>query len=575
MLKDIDLPESIIEAFKEIINKAPSDTVLELAKNHEKLRIGGFKPVKKHVDLFKDRLQAMVKSVQKEKDAWFLNFLRNADLYQNFTIVLSKKAIEFNLDSFLAVYGSERFLANLLLDERDEVQQIAVDYMGDEDWEKKELPTFQDAIKMTKDIYWPFLEHILSFILDNIPEDFIKKNGDSSQQARYDEPLSIELKLLRDSIKRYEERNRKLKERNATLSHTLEIKKTREVESGEKIKDFEKNISNLREESALLKAELAVLIEESKAIGNSFYRDELMLKADMFLRDNVSKGAYRHDNPTISRLNLNRLIDLIQSHYLLRYENITDGPEFEKMLHKLTVRAGQIRRNLSIDDGYSPLFHRLIDSIEETVSPDILNNIYSDLVTLDNYRILTGKEMAILYWCYHKKMDTFYSHHTPKDLTLLQETSNPVCYLKRAIRETMPFLWLLDGYNITHALKDIFYPYYEKGKPLGNTRKRLLTLIERVAKKSPELAIKVYFDSESPEEIQHTENIKVIFSGISGKHSADDRIIGDLTFYYTCKNITLPCCLVTDDKDLANQASNFGVMIMSLREFTAFANKDV
>ena len=573
MLKNIDLPEPIIEAFKEIINKAPADIILELAKKQEKLRQGGFKPIEKNIELFKNRLQAMVKNVQKKKDAWFLKFLRDADLYQNFTIVLSKKAIKYNLDSFLSVYGKARFLANLLLDERDEIQQIAVDYIGDKDWEKKELPALQYAVETIKYTYRPFFQNISFFIQDNIPGDFNQK--DVGQSTGKDMHSLVELRLLRDSIKRYEEKMNKFKGKNVILTNELETKKIKEIESGEKIKNLEKNLITLQEENARLKAELYVLKKESMAIDNSFYRDELILKAEMLLRDNISNVTYRLDKPTISRLNLNRLIDLIQSHYLLRYENLANGSQFEKMLHKLTARAGEIRKSLAIDDGYSPLFHLLMNRIDETVSPDILNYIYNDLGALDNYRILTGKEMGALYWCCHKKMDIFYSRYTPKDLTIFRETSNPVWHLKRAIRERISFLLLLDGYNITHALKDIFYPCYEKGKPMAKARERLLTLIERVAKRSPELTIKVYFDSKNPEEIQHTENIRVIYSGNSGKHSADDRIIGDLTFSHIHENIKLPCCLVTDDKELAKQATNLGVIIMSLREFTAFINKDV
>lgn len=570
MLRDIDIPEPIAKAFREIIDKAPADAILDLARGHKTLRQGGFKPVEKNIGIFRDRLQALAKGIHKGKDALFLSFLRDVDLSRSFIIVLSEKALRFGLGNFLSFYGRDRFLANLLLDERSEIQQIALDYMENGDWESKKLPHIEEAISAIKDIYRPFLENIMPFIDGDAPGDTLQKTGGTGRHNTGDQARSSELKALRDLVKRQEEKISKYKEKNAALSRVFEIEKNKGYACAEKIINLEKGMEVVQEENQRLKTTLENLREESKAMGNSFYMDGLINKADTLLKDAILHRTYDLDPSTMLRLNLNRSIDLTQSYYILAYENLAYDPEFKSIFGKLIEKAGKTRIDLLIDDGCSPLFHLLMDRVSRAAAPDSLNEIYTDLCAMDSHRILTGAEMSMLYGLCHEKMDAFYSRYGQEDLSRLRDTSNPVWYLKNSIREGAPFLLLLDGYNITHTLKDIFYPYFEKGKPSEKARKRLLSLMERIAGKAPESTIKVYFDSEYPEEIQYTSNIKVIFSGIPGKHSADDRIIGDLTFYYASENMALPCCLTTDDRDLAAQASRLGAMTMSLREFTVF-----
>lgn len=572
MLKNIVIPEPIIKAFEEIINNAPEHKVRVLASNHKELFRGGFRP-ESHVKFFKDKLKTMLKSFPKKENAWFLDFLRNLDLYQSFIIVLSKNAIEFGLDCFFSVYGKERFLANLLLDERDEIQQIAVDYMENTDWQKKALPNIEEAVETIKNNYRPFLEHIVPFLQDEIAVDVIKEKKILKQPTYQNETLKNELKKLEDSYEKLENKTKKLKSTIETLKNNLEKIKKDFDKITEENNSLKKKVESIQKENLSLNLSLNLKELETITVDNSFYRDELMRKADMLLSNSISKRSYPLDINTMSRLNLNRATDLIHSLYILHFENLENSLEFDELLNELSEQAYKIRKKLSIFDGYSPLFYLLIDRINEIATPDDLNDIYSELTRLDNYLILTDREIEMLYGLCCEKMDKFYCCYTPNDLAIFSETSNPLLYLRSAIKKGTPFLLVLDGYNITHTLKDIFYPYYEKGKPLEKARKRLLTLIERIAKRARELTIKVYFDSKNPEEMHQTDNVKVIFSGIPGKHSADERIIGDFTFDYTYENKTLPCFLVTDDKDLANQAYHFGVRTMSLREFKIFLDK--
>jgi len=112
-----------------------------------------------------------------------LDVLRLHDLSREFVIVLSPMAVQYGLESFLSYFGKERFLANVLLDEREEVRQLAHEYIAQSDWQERTLPGRAQAVKEIQESFAPFLKHLLPFVRDDQSED-----GDTLREK--DAPMS-------------------------------------------------------------------------------------------------------------------------------------------------------------------------------------------------------------------------------------------------------------------------------------------------------------------------------------------------------------------------------------------------
>jgi hypothetical protein len=178
MTKSVPLPEPIIAILRDIVDKIPDDEIIDYAGKHRgEVCQGGFKPERKNVTVFRNRLKSMVRGSMVATGHPLLDVLRLYDLSREFVIVLSPMAVQYGLESFLAYFGKERFLANVLLDEREEVRQLAHAYLAQSDWQERALPDRAQAVKEIRESFAPFLKHLLPFVRDDQSED-----GDALQE---------------------------------------------------------------------------------------------------------------------------------------------------------------------------------------------------------------------------------------------------------------------------------------------------------------------------------------------------------------------------------------------------------
>ena len=168
MTKNAPISEPVIAILRDIVDKIPDNEIIDYAGKHRgEVCQGGFKPERKNVTVFRSRLKSMVKSSMVAGGHPLLDVLRLHDLSREFVIVLSPMAVEYGLESFLAYFGKERFLANLLLDEREEIRQLAHEYIAQSDWQKRTLPERAQAVKEIQESFAPFLKHLLPFVRDD------------------------------------------------------------------------------------------------------------------------------------------------------------------------------------------------------------------------------------------------------------------------------------------------------------------------------------------------------------------------------------------------------------------------
>ena len=573
MMKQHTIPESIIIVLKNIVDKIPDDTIIAYVKdNKDNLCKGGFQPQQKHINLFRNRLKSMLKNTLiADIDHSLLDLLRANDLYLNFTIVLSPEAIEFEMNSFLAYFGKERFLANLLIDKREKVRKLGIEYLKQDDWQEIVLVDKMQAVKNIREGFEPFLSYALPFV-ENDAGDYIIKSTDSlREKAEIIKQLTIELDAAHN---RLAELNKNVKKLESQI-------RGMEAEIGKAKYDKNKNDDN-RKRLAWLEIENKRLIEHNTGlqktveesnnrltvIKNSFYRDELIMKAQGVLENVIMHSDHPLDENIGYLLRLNRTIDLIQCFYLLNRQ-ISDRSEIAQILSDLIKKASEIRQYLRVEQECSHLYGSTFKWVDSATSPDEIDSTCQYLDSLYELKVFTGDEITTLYGKVNDKMDLFYKQFIGSDDLLFQQPINIVWNLKKAIREDSPFLLLLDAYNIMYEMKNVFSVYKKNDvfDKLGKTH--LLRIVAGIVGNSNNVHIEVYFDSgQAPNEEQWSKNVKALYSGLPGKHSADLRIIGELE-YDQWKHLETPRCLVSNDKDLSDEAFQLGAHIMSVQQFSA------
>jgi hypothetical protein len=84
----------------------------------------------------------------------------------------------------------------------------------------------------------------------------------------------------------------------------------------------------------------------------------------------------------------------------------------------------------------------------------------------------------------------------------------------------------------------------------------------------PGADVMLYFDGDDPAQQSLSDQVRVIYSGGTGEHRADEAILKHLAFYVQSGSAA-PLCLVTKDADFSRQARAMGVIIMHPEEFVS------
>ena len=137
-------------------------------------------------------------------------------------------------------------------------------------------------------------------------------------------------------------------------------------------------------------------------------------------------------------------------------------------------------------------------------------------------------------------------------------------FLRHAIAHGQRFTLFIDGHNVLYALKDILGRHFVDGIPGLRARVEFANCLTRNFDK-PGADVMLYFDGGDPAQQSLSDQVRVIYSGGTVEHRADEAILKHLAFCVQSGS-SAPLCLVTGDADFSRQAKAMGVIIMHPEE---------
>jgi hypothetical protein len=162
---DFVIPEQIQNECIASIKRLSNDSLFEFCRNKELAKyFGGIRPIPSNAGLLKSKILNLLPSGHDV----IIYFLREASLYQRFTIVLSSEALTRGFTSLEKSFGSAPILLAMLLDSRESVREFAQEKCGQIiDW--KIAPESQEEAQVAfKETFAPFINEISHLL--NKPE---------------------------------------------------------------------------------------------------------------------------------------------------------------------------------------------------------------------------------------------------------------------------------------------------------------------------------------------------------------------------------------------------------------------
>lgn len=235
----MEVPQGIIDELHRMVDETPQGVLLDYAKGHREIS-HGFPLELKNLTRFKSRIKDSIKSPLRV-DGLPHDVLRKADLYNSFMIVLSEEAVKEGLESFLAHFGTDTFLANMIIDQREEIRKMAFDYISDNysGGEKNSIQSHQ--VVPIRKTFGPFLDKIRPFI------ETVQTQNDILEDSA---ALNDELQNVKKTLQRSKEKEEESLKKISAMKNS--------------IKTLHNDNSNLRKEHSKLKKDNSDLMRRLK-----------------------------------------------------------------------------------------------------------------------------------------------------------------------------------------------------------------------------------------------------------------------------------------------------------------------
>jgi len=148
------------------------------------------------------------------------------------------------------------------------------------------------------------------------------------------------------------------------------------------------------------------------------------------------------------------------------------------------------------------------------------------------------------------------------------EDQTPTAVLRRALRGRCAAILLIDGHNVLFGLQGRYFPPQGAVVPTGSTRVRVVEDVVRLTADRPTCRAWIVFDGPTRSESTPSANVRVTYSGGEGEHRADAALLDNIRFFRAADEI--PILLVTNDNALMAAARRLGALTLSALEFGAF-----
>ncbi len=581
----------LMDALQSLVDNETDNRVVDYVKHADKKLAQGFSLKPQNAPKFRERIKQKIAASSEIKGSLHALLQQNRKL--RYPAPLSLDFLNLHLPAILHLYGREKMLVSLLLDERKELNDIAIDAIANS------LPAATDDAVI--EAYKSATRSLAEGLLQDLHEDFVpeeKTAGTDDKALRAAETKAAALEEQKAKLER------KLEESVAT-SKEMKAKLNVAEPAAAKVPCLEADLETAKAEISALKAqlkrteaELAEIRDDQEQAVLSLVRKELEAyskkwvagpeefeaacretarltgDADVIARAREVMARQREiDRQSGNRGKLLERLKALQSTMAeamnLASDAITPLPALAAIIEDLEREAKSISAKLGLDARATDPVALAQTRMALADDPEALQRIKQWLDLMDEMELAGPAAMQKLYAAYHARVSLLYDTRQMVTINRATAPRNPLWHLQQGLADNEAMMLLLDGYNVILTLPDIFGVLDPDKSPGEAVRSMLTDQLQRIGSHSPACEISVYFDGPVAGARTISPRVKVIFSGGTGDHRADRAIIDDLE--HLCRERSaVPRILVTSDRELGASAVELGAQVVRVNEFAEF-----
>lgn len=576
------VPDAIVAAFCRLVDRLDARRVLATASVLPAI-FQGHRVIALNVPVARKHLKLLLKK-ERDLDPYIAQLLRGVGLASEVVVVMSVAALREGFSNFAVYFGEADFLAAALLDEREAVRGLAHDFIDGWGGQDAGEEMRAEAAELIRSAFATFLKNVKGLLGGTLPPELrTDRNQDPSVKGERDRALDS-VRAEFDRGRRKSERERKELQDKITEKQKEIDRLRNELVTGQnecRLSDAE--CAQAKRNLAELQATLNQTIENGidKALSSTLRQwlrpvrdvEEALLGAQQSkLAAQASDALERQraaDRNYGNRAELTRLIEerrhLLAEIQRARLEALNPLPELRGIAENLEREIGDLAHRLGLPHGeIAAATARLLVGINEAQTLDELSEVRQFIQQAGGFELLHRDDLHRLYKALDDKAGLLYDKANVVGGGQAASLKSRF-FLRRAAALGDPFTLFIDGHNVLFELQGIFGQYFVDGFPGTRARVEFGRCLTRIFDK-PGADVLLYFDGDDPMQHSLSDQVRVIYSGGTGEHRADEAVLKHLRAF-TQMPQPGPVCLVTRDADFACQAREMGAIIMHPEEF--------
>ena len=556
------IPAPLLPELRALLNEIPDSEISNLAADvHGK---GGFRAGTKPAILRAGLANALAPG--RELSLSLRRAFRRHCRLAAFAQLLTASTLKSNFADIAALFGVERALAALWLDDRDDVRQAAIGAIGKYLSESPEpLPSAEEAKVRIAELIDPILSKIgAAGGADDATVERLK--AEIAELKR----MNRAFKDIGDRYERATERERKLADENREQRKAIEARDRELLSAKAKIGELEAGLSRLRSDN-----EQRVAAEVEHRTADAFLgllrrngdmareiekvasEDDLLARAEAALANQAQADAV---SGTFGAFRA-RLAEIDSARERVRAalaDAVSPLPQLRAIAEELDGEHVRLREMLG-DADVSDVSGHCEGALFRAVGAADAGSFATlrQLVdTLDSLGALEKATKIRLDYLLRMKQDFMHATTAPvprEGAVLKDSPGDPMWILQGALRAETTAILLVDAHNMLFALQSRYLHEVDgRLKPDAAARGRLVDDFKRLAAGHPTLRVWIVFDGEVASETSASDNVRVSYSGGVGEHRADGVLV-DLAKFFRQSNQE-NVLVVTNDGGLSGDA---------------------
>ena len=576
------IPDVVVAAFCRLVDKLDAKRILATASLVPTL-FQGHRVIFQNVPVARQRIKSSLKS-DRQLDPYTATLLRSGGLANEVLVAFSEAALQDAYSEMATYFGEANFIAASLLDEREVVRNLAHDFIAGWDGQSADDKGRVKAAEAIRSAFASFLANLKELLGEAVPPVCrLEKDQKQIAKEKPDKALDAVKADLSRLTKKAEGERKELQDKISEKQKEIDRLRSDLDSARNDSKAYEAGLSEVKKELLELHTSLQRRIDQgvSKAMSDKIRQwlepvrnvEEAVLGAQQ--SDLTARAAEVLEKQRVVDLNygnhaaLTRMIEerrqLLAAVQRARLEALNPLPELRGIADELEREIDDLTHHLGLPaEQVAAAASELLARINEAQSLDELSEVRQFIQQAAAYDLLHREELHRIYRALDNKAGLLYDK---AEIFGEVRASSPKTrfFLRRAVAKGESFTLFIDGHNVLFELKDIFGRYFVDDLPGTKARVEFASRLTRIFDK-PGADVLLYFDGNDPKQHSLSGQVRVIYSGGTGDHRADEAILKHLMVFKQSVSST-PLCLVTRDVDFARQAREMGVIIMHPEEF--------